>query len=94
MRPCDSVSAFAQMLGTARSTRAPVVSLDDVREHACVGLHTAFVGVDAEDLVAHLDQRRRKRGSESTEADHDDLAAVDHLGSQSLHQGVNRLVSQ
>jgi hypothetical protein len=70
------------------------VGLGDVGEELGVLLHALLVGVDAEHLVAHVDQRRRERRAEAAQPDHDDLAVVDDVGTQPTQHGVEDVVSQ
>jgi hypothetical protein len=65
-----------------------------VGEELGVVLDAILVGVDAEHLVAHVDQRRRERRPESAQPDDDDLAAVDDLGAQTAQHRVKPVVSQ
>jgi hypothetical protein len=44
--------------------------------------------------VAHLDQGRGERGSEPSQPDDDDLAAVFELGAQASQHGVENFLSQ
>ncbi len=57
-------------------------------------LDAAFVGVEAEHLVAHLDQRRRERRPEPAQPDDDDLAAVFDLRAHAAQHRVKNFVSQ
>ena len=57
-------------------------------------LDALLVGVESEDLVAHLDQCGGECGSEPSEPDDDDLAAVFDLGPKAAQHRVKNLVSQ
>ena len=70
------------------------VGLDDVREDAAHVLDAHRVGVEAEDLVAHVDEGGGERGTESTEADDHDLAVVFDRRAEAGQHRVECLVSQ
>jgi hypothetical protein len=63
-------------------------------EHTSMLLNALLVAVESEDFVAHLDQRRSECGSESSEPDDDDLAAVFDPGAKAVQHRVKNLVSQ
>ena len=70
------------------------VGLHDVGEVTGVLLDAVRVGVDAEHLVAHVDQRGGERGTEPAEPDHDDLAAVFDRGGAGHPACCEEFVSQ
>ncbi len=70
------------------------VGLGDVGEELGVLLDAFLVGVEPEYLVAHLDQRGRKRRPEPAQANDHDLSMVLHLRDQPAQHRVNNFLSQ
>ncbi len=70
------------------------VGLHDVREVPRVLLHTMLVGIDAEHLMAHLDQGVGQRRPEPAEADDHDLAVVFHRRPEAVEHVVKKVLSQ
>ena len=54
------------------------IALDDVRQLVCVPLHGLLAEVDAEHLVAELDERLGKRAAETAEPDDEELLLPGH----------------
>ena len=70
------------------------VGLGDVGEQLGVLLHAVLVGVEAEHLVAHVDQGRGERRAEPAQPDDDDLAAVFDLRAEPAQHRVKNFLSQ
>ena len=70
------------------------VGLHHMGEVTGVLLHPVFVGIDAEHLVAHVDQCACERGTEPAETDHDDLALVLNGRFEAAEHVVENVVSQ